>query len=208
MWRPKTSLSIENTISANLLRQGGYAYGLILDGNTQPVNYNDECHYNRLTLQEGIVLKKKLKKMDLSSVTSYQFLDDDMLLDNDFLPQSIFTLNQAQKEHVITEEVVFLSNTQNKIWSWKSGLYGFYKYNRMSAPVTFKEDGINQLILSNANKGIQSAFPEDRLDIAEKQFAVNSDFTACKLDGKCLCCADDSCLACAVVYLTSVSHYA
>jgi outer membrane receptor protein involved in Fe transport len=177
MWRPKASLSIENTISANLLRQGGYAYGLIIDGNTQPINYNDECHYNRLTLQEGIVMKKKLKKMDLSSVTSYQFLNDEMLLDNDFLPQSIFTLNQAQKEHVITEEVILLSNTQNKIWSWKSGLYGFYKYNCMSAPVTFKEDGINQLILSNANKGIQSAFPEDRLDIAEKQFAVNSDFT-------------------------------
>lgn len=176
LWKVKDSLSLENAISFNLSKQGGYAYGLITNEDHHPINYNDECHYNRVSFSDGFILKRRYANFDFSSVTSYQYLDDDMLLDQDFLPTSIFTLNQKQKDHAATEELIFQSKRKEKIWNWKSGMYGFYKHNTMSAPVTFKRGGIDQLILNNANKGIQAAFPTERLDIQEQEFIIHSDF--------------------------------
>ncbi len=176
MWRLNHSLSFENILSFSLLKQGGYAYALYSDSTPNAVNYNDECHYDRTTFSDAFVLKKIGKKIAFSSVTGYQFLRDDMLLDQDFLPLSIFNLNQKQREHAATEELVFQSLRKGKVWNWKSGLYGFYKHNVMNAPVTFLRGGIDQLILENANRGIQQVFPNDRLDIQENQLVIASDF--------------------------------
>lgn len=176
MWRLNPHFSFENILSFSLLKQGGYAYALYSDSVKNPVNYNDECHYNRTTVSDAFVLNKEWRKLKFSTVTSYQFLDDDMLLDQDFLPLSIFNLNQKQREHAVTEELVFQSKRKGKVWNWKSGLYGFYKHDKMNAPVTFLRGGIDQLILENANSGIQQVFPNDRLDIRENQFVIHSDF--------------------------------
>lgn len=176
MWRPKTRLSLENSVTFGLLKQGGYAYGLVTDEGRRPVNYNDECRYNRVTLSDGFVLKYEMERLDISSITSYQWLKDDMLLDQDFQPQPIFTLNQRQNEHAFTEEIVFQSKRKEKVWNWKSGASGFYKHNDMKAPVVFKRGGIDQLILQNANAGIQSVFPTERLDISEEEFPIFSEF--------------------------------
>lgn len=177
MWRLKNELSFENIFSFSLLKQGGYAYSLYSDSTETPVNYNDECHYDRTTVSDAFVLKKRWRNFSFSTVTSYQFLDDDMLLDQDFLPLSIFNLNQTQREHAATEELVFQSLPNSKrVWRWKAGVYGFYKHNSMQAPVTFLRGGIDQLILANANQGIQQIFPNDRLDIQEDKFLIASDF--------------------------------
>lgn len=176
IWRTSSSLNIENSLSFNLLRQGGYAYSSTVGDTHLPINYNDECHYNRLSATDGLILKYNREKFDFSFITSYQYLNDDMLLDNDFLPQSIFTLNQKQKEHTISEELVFQSKRKEKVWNWKSGAYGFFKHNTMDAPVTFEREGINQLILDNANNGIHKVFPTENLDILENEFVISSNF--------------------------------
>lgn len=178
MWRPKQDFSFENILSFSLLKQGGWAYALYSDSTENPVNYNDECHYHRTTFSDAFVWDKRWGKYRFSSVASYQYLNDDMLLDQDFLPESIFNLNQKQREHAVTEELVFQTDKarNTKRWNWKSGLYGFYKNNNMEAPVKFLRGGIEQLILDNANKGIQSVLPGERLDIQEDYFLVSSVF--------------------------------
>lgn len=176
MWRLPNGVSIENSISVNLLKQGGYPYRLLNDDGMQPVNYNDECQYNRTQATDGLLVKFDRRRVVFTFATGYQYLNDDMSLDQDFLPLSYFTLNQKQKEHAISEEIVFQPKPKQKIWNWKSGAYGFYKHNDMDAPVLFKRTGIEQIILDNANKGIQSVFPDDKLDFSENELPILSRF--------------------------------
>lgn len=176
MWRPNDRLSFENALSLGVLRQGGYAYARVTEDKRLPVAYNDECRYDRFNLSDGFVLTRKAERWEFSSVSSYQCLDDDMLLDQDFSPASVFTLNQKQREHAATEELVFQSAGKDRRWNWKSGAFVFLKHNDMEAPVTFKRSGIEQLILANANEGISHVLPDDRLDVRENQFVVESEF--------------------------------
>ena len=177
IWKLSSALSLENAITANLLRQGGYAYQLIDSTGRQPVNYNDECHYYRTSILDGFILKYEQPKFSFSSITSYQFLNDDMLLDNDFLPISYFTLDQSQIEHAVTEEIIFQSNNKDKHWNWKSGCYGFYKHGDMDAPVTFGREGIQKLILDNANAGIHKGLSDKyNLDFQNNTLPIYSNF--------------------------------
>ena len=45
--------------------------------------------------------------MEFSSITSYQYTNDEMVLDQDFQPRPIFTLIQSQNEHAVTQDFVF-----------------------------------------------------------------------------------------------------
>ena len=99
-----------------------------------------------------------------------------MKMDQDFTPSPFFTLNQKQNEHAFTEEIVLKTKNKNKLWNSKTGIYAFYKHNDTEAPVTFKRNGIETLIIANANKGIRTMFSEDELDIKENRFVISSDF--------------------------------
>lgn len=176
MWRPNNILSFENTLSLGVLRQGGYAYAKIDGPDRLPVAYNDDCRYERFNLSDGFVLTRSAERWEFSSVSSYQYLDDDMMFDQDFSPEPVFTLNQKQREHAATEEVIFQSVGKDRRWNWKSGAFAFLKHNNMDAPVTFKRGGIEQLILANANEGISHVFSDERLDIEEDHFVVGSEF--------------------------------
>jgi len=74
-----------------------------------------------------------------------------MILDQDFLPLSYFTLKQARTEHTLTEDIVFRSHERGA-YRWLLGAFGFYRHGVMNAPVHFKQTGIEELILSNANE--------------------------------------------------------
>ena len=73
-----------------------------------------------------------------------------MTLDQDFTPLSYFTLRQAIREHALTEDLVIRSRGTER-YGWLFGAFGFYRNQRMDAPVTFKRTGIERLILDNAN---------------------------------------------------------
>lgn len=148
-WRGKHGLRIENSASFTQLAQGGYPYASALTGR---IAYNDPCSYDRTHLSDGLTLRYDAPTFTLSSITSYQYTDDDMRLDQDFLPASYFTLRQAIREHTVTEDVVIRSHrSDERRYDWLFGLFGFYKHGRMEAPVLFKQDGIDELILRNAN---------------------------------------------------------
>ena len=178
VWRPSVSLTLDNVVSFGHLSQGGYAYAEYdrTSDARLPISYNDECGYDRTSLMEGLRLQYRGPMVDISSVTSYQLLDDKMTLDQDFQPKPIFTLQQMQTEHAITQDLVVKPRNGNRVWNWQFGLWGFYKHNDMEAPVLFKRAGIEELILNNANAGMQKVFPSEYIDIEEQQFLISSTF--------------------------------
>lgn len=153
-----------NTLSFSVLEQGGYPYHAWED---HSIAYNDPCGYERTTVHDALTLRHTAPNLTVESITSYQYLDDEMLLDQDFRPESYFTLQQKRSEHALTEEVL-LRGARKRPYQWLVGLFGFYKRSEMQAPVTFKADGIENLILGNIPEGIVATFPEE--------FLLNSDF--------------------------------
>lgn len=178
VWNVNDRWQVDNSLTFGMLKQGGYAYALYdtTAHKRLDVNYNDKTGYDRISLMDGLTLRYATSEYVFSSVTSYQYLDDEMTLDQDFTPQEVFTLTQSQREHAITQDFL-LKSKNNAHWNWQCGLWGFYKKIDMDAPVTFKRDGIQDLILYNANKGLHQAFsPKDSLYFKEDQFVIDSRF--------------------------------
>lgn len=149
VWRDGNGLSIENTLSFSLVDQGGYPYKQL---ESDQINYNDESSFDRFNLSNGLVISKKFENTVLSSVTGFQYTDNHLTIDNDFTAYDYFTLNQITNEYTISQDFVFKSAPDpSKSYSWLVGAFGFYERTNMEAPVLFKQYGIDNLILYNAN---------------------------------------------------------
>lgn len=168
-WRVSDRVYLQNALSATLLRQGGYPYEYISTGE---INYNDTCFYRRFTLADGLSVSYRGEGWNLTSITSVQHLDDNMTLDQDFLPLPYFTLTQKQKETSITEDIVARGKAAGGHYKWLGGIFGFYKHLNMQAPVTFKDTGIRELIENHRN----AANPGYPIEWDTRQFPLNSDF--------------------------------
>ena len=179
-WSDKeNSVSYTNMLSYNFVKQNGFPYHQV----GMPVDHNDECSYLRHSLIEGFSFSMPIGQYTLQGTSSYQMLYDRMLMDQDYTRLSYFTLMQQQQEHFVSQELVFttptLTSTSGKTaWHSLSGIALSYKYNAMHAPVTFLSDGIDSLILKNANQGIVKAgFPEAlKIELEEEQFVIDSRF--------------------------------
>lgn len=169
-YNPLENLKIQNVAGGNFLRQGGYPYEYV---GTGKIEYNDTCFYRRFTFTDGLTIGYNHEKFTLTSISSVQHIDDNMTLDQDFLPESYFTLTQKKKETSVTEEVVFKGETGSGVYQWIAGGMGFYKHLNMDAPVTFKDVGIRELIESHRNQ-YNSSYP---IAWDSRMFVLNSNFT-------------------------------
>ena len=167
-WRPSRNLHIDNTFYCSVLRQGGYPYESV---ESEKIAYNDTCFYRRSSFNDGLTVRWITPHFTLSSITSMQYIDDNMTLDQDFLPLPYFTLTQARKQTTLTQDFVLKGKDSNK-YKWLVGAFGFYKHLDMSAPVTFKDYGIEQLIESNRN----NAIPTYPIYWDTRNFRLESDF--------------------------------
>ena len=177
-WLANNHLSLDNILTAGYTDEGGYAYQLLdkESGHYNPIAYNDPSSYKRLSISDGLVLHWNSGNIRLQSTTSVQYLGDEMTLDQDFTPKSMFTLQQQQSEFAITEDIVIRNADTSSRWQWLCGLFGFAKWLDMSSPVTFKHDGVEELILSNINNGIHNVFPENNIKFDTDNFVIASDF--------------------------------
>lgn len=166
--------TVSNILQTNLSKEGGFAYRLWQDSTLHPVSYNDEGSYRRLSVIEGLKLHHRGDALKTDVVTSLQFLSDDMHMDQDYTPKSVFTLQQKQQSVSGTMELTLRRADDDAVWQPQTGLFSFYRHNHLTAPVTFKRDGIETLILNNANSHI----PNDigYLTITDDVMPVNSDF--------------------------------
>ncbi len=134
-------------INYDYVDQGAFPYGKYdkTTGTTQPVNYNDEGSYNRKMGGNTINLAYKNKNILLSSSTSFQILKDDMVMDQDYTPLSLFTITQKQNQETVTEELSIKSNN-NRNYQWSFGVFGFNNHLQTQGDVDFKQDGIRTIL--------------------------------------------------------------
>lgn len=168
VWKPSDFIVIENVAGVQVTRQGGYPYASI---ETDEINYNDTCFYRRTGFTDGLTIKwRQSDSFSLSSITSVQYIDDNMTLDQDFLPKEYFTLTQKKQEWAFTQD--FVARGLVGRYKWLGGLFGFYKDLDMDAPVTFKDYGIEQLIETHRNEA-NADYP---IEWDERTFVLGSRF--------------------------------
>lgn len=166
-WLPANRWSIDNTFTVGYTDEGGWGYRLydVTNDRLAPINYNEECYYHRFNITNGLVVKRFFDNFTISSATGYQYTDDKMHIDNDFLADDYFVLEQAQHEHSLTQELVIKSR-EEKAFKWVTGLFGFYRHLQMKAPVNFREDGISGLIEQYSGRRLK-----------ERDFTIYDNFT-------------------------------
>lgn len=170
-WQPSERLSLTNTAVASYNRQGGYPYASFETGD---ISYNDSCAYRRTAFADGLTVAWAGKRVVVTSITSLQYLDDSMTLDQDFLPLDYFTLTQARKEWAFTQDL--FTRGARGAYSWLGGVFAFYKNTDMDAPVTFLNTGISKLIEEHRND-VNPTYPirwDSRRFVLGSNFDMNS----------------------------------
>lgn len=146
-WLINPNLKAQYTFNYDYVDQGAFPYGQYdkETGTVALIRINDPSSYWRRMLNNSLYLEWKTDKFLLSSTTAYQYLKDDMKMDQDYTEKSVFTLNQKQKQYAWSQEVAIKSNDK-KNYQWSFGAYGFYNSLKTDGPVMFKEDGIEGIL--------------------------------------------------------------
>lgn len=194
IYLPSENLKLDFTLNYEYTNQGGYPYEYTgrTDGKTEnrgeyigKISYNRECGYKRNLLNGGLNLEHQADNFILSSVTGFQYLYDQMNLDQDFTEADIYTIMQKQNSKTISEELVLKSKPGNR-WQWTTGVSGFYQWLKTDGPVTFQEAGIQSLIEDNINAGfshLPAGAPKLAAKITTRPLPVSGVFDTPILNG-------------------------
>jgi outer membrane receptor protein involved in Fe transport len=87
-------------------------------------------------LTMGLAIKYRGNGFLFSSNTSYQYLKDDLLMDNDYSDIDFITVDQSQLSNALTQEFTFKSDNNSR-WRWTSGVFGSYQWLKTVAPTEF-----------------------------------------------------------------------
>lgn len=166
-WRPDGNFALDNTFSVTASRQGGYPYASLKTG---IIAHNDTCFYRRTGITEGLSARLNVGSVSLAAVSAFQYIDDNLTLDQDFLPLDYFTLTQKRHEWAFSEDIV--AKGKSGAYEWLGGIFGFWRSTRMWAPVTFKKDGIENLITGHRNQ----MMPDYPMRWDDDSFVLHSDF--------------------------------
>jgi outer membrane receptor protein involved in Fe transport len=145
-WYITPDFRAQYTGNIDYVNQSAFPYGLYNDSTKKTAlpNFNDPSTYTRSTLTNSLFLQYKTKDFVLSSTTSHQYFSDQMKLDNDFTPLSMYYLEQAQRQNAFNEEIILRSNG-NQNYQWSFGLNGFSQELNINAPFYIKSDAISQM---------------------------------------------------------------
>lgn len=146
LWTPGIHFRLDWLTDAQFVEQQGFPYGLL---NTEtgltadPAN-NLPNSYRRLMVNNRLRLSFRLKKLELTSVSSYQYLNDDMRMDQDYLAADFMHLRQRQLQQAVSQELVGNAQVTAR-WRQLTGVFGSYQWLKTDAPVFFDSEMNNML---------------------------------------------------------------
>ncbi len=131
-------------------------------------NFNEPSSYDRHLFTNGLSLDYSGKGYSIHSTTGYQYLKDDMKMDQDYSPKSVFSIRQMQKQHSLSQEITVKSDSQRK-YRWVLGAFGFYDHRVIDTPVAIKKEGIAamqaHLDAFTAKAPLTISYANDQIDL-------------------------------------------
>ena len=140
----RVKLEWEMTPSFKALLFGNYDY---VSGGAFPYmhkdstasSFNEPSSYDRHLFTNGLSLDYTGNGYSVHSTTGFQYLKDEMKMDQDYSPKSVFSIRQMQEQHSVSQEFTVKSdNSRRYRWVW--GTFGFYDHREIDTPVALKEE--------------------------------------------------------------------
>lgn len=139
VYAPTTRLSFDWIADYQWVKQKANPYGL-LDPESGKVtgspNHDTQSKYRRNLFNTGLAIKYQGNGFDFQSNTSYQYLNDNLLMDNDYSSIDFIVVDQNQLGNALTQEFTFKSNNASR-WHWTTGAFASYQWLKTIAPNTF-----------------------------------------------------------------------
>ncbi|MBR3066339.1 MAG: TonB-dependent receptor [Prevotella sp.] len=157
-WQPTQRFMLDLSADYQYVKQNGFAYGemSLTGGDTKDPYTNRQGEYQRHMLTTGLGLSYQADWADVKYTASWQYLNDDMLMDIDYRPQDYMHMEQAQLQNALTQELTLKSRTTGP-WHWTSGAFYSYQALKTVAPVYFDpamNDYLSQMIQDYAYYGM------------------------------------------------------
>jgi len=191
MYAPNKKLTFDWTADYQYVNQNGFGYGEMIketgsqgdmEFKTKPEDPSTTIMngYKRNMFTTGLNISYNTDKLLFTSTTSYQFLEDLMLMDQDYMAGDYLQLSQAQKMNALTQEFV-LRNHDTSRWQHTTGLFGSYQWMRTDAPVYFGEgitapigNAIANAIKNSMIKGMLGRFMAQGMTAEQAQAAAEA----------------------------------
>ena len=137
-WKPTDRFLLDFTADYQYTTQNGFPYGemSLTGGDTQDPYSNRQGNYKRHMLTTGLALNYQADWTDVNYTASYQYLNDDMLMDIDYRPLDYMHMEQAQLQNAVTQELTLKGRTTGP-WHWTTGAFFSYQALKTNAPVYF-----------------------------------------------------------------------
>lgn len=153
IYKHSNKMNFDFNVSYDYSDEGAYPYyytGSLTDPtymteSIDKITNNRESKYRRGMLNAGVNVEYKAPRFVMNAITGYQYLNDRMFMDQDFLSTDIYTLEQKQRINTISEEITFKDRNNDGRWHWVSGINAMYQTLHTEAPVTFYSDGLRWL---------------------------------------------------------------
>ncbi len=131
-------------------------------------SFNEPSSYDRHLFTNGLSLNYTGSGYSIHSTTGFQYLKDDMKMDQDYSPKSIFSINQKQKQHSVSQEITVKSDLEGR-YRWVVGAFGFHDHREIDTPVALKEGMVEvlqaELDRFTANAPLTITYAGDRIDL-------------------------------------------
>ena len=149
VWMPADGWNIDFTTDYQYVNQNGFPYG---EYDSETKHFSDPQTtllngYKRQMVNSGLNVTYRTPSLLLASTTSHQYLYDQMVMDQDYLPEDYLQLEQRQKMNAITQELS-LRSLGGGIWNHASGVFFSKQWLKTDGPVYFGE-AMNNKILTN-----------------------------------------------------------
>ena len=140
IYTPTNKLTFDYIADYQYTNQNSFPYGNLdnSSGRTSSPSTNRENTYRRNMLNTALNIRYVTPGITFNSTTSYQFLSDNMNMDQDYTSLDYMHLQQKQLQNGITQEFA-LKGRKNR-WRHTTGIFGSYQWTRTDAPVSFDHD--------------------------------------------------------------------
>ena len=134
------------------------------------VSFNEPSSYDRHLVTNGLSLDYIGNGYTIHSTTGFQYLKDDMKMDQDYSAKSVFSINQKQKQHSVSQEVTVKSDAQGN-YRWVIGAFGFVDNREIDTPVALKKDMITVMqrpldkLMEIVGAPLRLVYDHDRIDL-------------------------------------------
>ena len=187
-WRPKQNVRIDAMASYEYSDENACPYYFV-DTLSNPapekeglgeITQNRQSRYRRSLWNTSLGVEWIAPKFVLTQIAAYQYLNDRLFMDQDFIAKDIFSLTQKQRVGNFTEEIS-LRSSGRRFWEWTAGAFFRYQHTQTDCPVVFHGDGMR--FLNNQFAAVLPKNPPMSLAFTNDELRFISDIKTPMLSG-------------------------